>query len=42
MWFIFLEYLIEGIFGDLILVLIILIINKWYIVSIFFIDIKYC
>lgn len=42
MWL--LEYSIEGIFGDLILVLImILIINiKWYIASTSCIDMKYC
>lgn len=42
MWLTPLEYSIEGIFGDLILVLIILIINKWYIASTSSIDLKYC
>lgn len=42
LWLTPLEYLIEGIFGDLILVLIILMNNKWYIASTSSIDLKYC
>lgn len=42
MWLTPLEYSIEGIFGDLILVLIILTINQLYIASTSSIDMQYC